>query len=63
MSTARPMPAILLFLVPLVLLLQGGVAAAHPHVWITSITSFVFEGPSWSACAIAGSSTSSSAPT
>jgi ABC-type uncharacterized transport system substrate-binding protein len=46
MSTTRPMPAILLFLaVPLVLLLQGGVAAAHPHVWITSVTSFVFAGP------------------
>src|SRR5687768_1728837 len=46
MSTPRPIPAILLSLaVAVVLLLHGGVAAAHPHVWITSITSFVFEGP------------------
>ena len=46
MSTTRP-PALLLFALALAaaLLLQGGVAAAHPHVWITSITEFVFEGP------------------
>jgi ABC-type uncharacterized transport system substrate-binding protein len=29
-----------------VLLMAGGIApaAAHPHVWITAVTTFVFEG-------------------
>jgi ABC-type uncharacterized transport system substrate-binding protein len=45
MSLPRPVPAIALAgALTLVLLAPGGSATAHPHVWITGVTTFVFEG-------------------
>ena len=45
MALLRPVPAIALpGAVALALLSHGGGATAHPHVWITDVTTFVFEG-------------------
>ena len=47
MSLIRPRPAFALATAALTLALAGAdrPASAHPHVWVTDVTTFLFEGP------------------
>ena len=47
MSLIRPRPAfVLTFIAPLLALVGADrPALAHPHVWVTDVTTFLFEGP------------------